>query len=592
MTTYPAAYYVPVLDGVAGSLSFVSNIAGSVYQPAGAAYSDVVTGIAQTFAASPAILEIAPAAPTPGGLTGGGANWQTTSGSFAWTYTSSQLVLNFNGSLPSLTAPAPAGWILRERGWQVESVDGTQALSFYDSNDPNTYDGIPDNLHPIFMVPFYGGYTASNGLGVSVGGITVSGQQVSDVTLTLTLPKPLNPNQTLAGMAFYPTSSAGGGMLALPNTPYNLLGNTGITATTNSSGQIVGFVITIPLSHAAQGPEGGGHGQVVPGYGYNFNFLLQETLTYLNGNAFTTGLVTICQGSTILFVPDASAGPNITLATMAAVPGSGVSHFVPPDASYPSGLTQFFGAFTVTFDATDPTGVNSYPSLTFPGVYSTSGSSVTGNGPWVVSCNSANAAFNGLEEPVQLSVSNLDPFGVKTTTVNVSTANGGGIAIYNLAWAADHSTSSVWQPYPVTFTIALPSAFIASVQINADGTYASLVSSGAVTVPALATGAVFSHNSGGFAFTVQNVNDTSTLITLTATGMVNRYTNSSSYTTTVYRGGNIRYVTIWTPPYPYLTTYALTFIAIVTTVLGSQIPIGASASGTFEQTGDDQTSNV
>jgi hypothetical protein len=528
-TIYPEAFYVNVLDGMPGSLSFVSNTAtGPTYEPDTAMVNRVNNLFTANFSATPAVLEVAPAAPNSSSLTGGSATWQTTSGSFSWTYdlistdpAYHKLILAFNGTLPSMVGVAPAGWVLRERGWQVETVPVSgkvTASGFYDTDDPSGIDSIPFNRHPIFIVPFFGNYTTTNGLTITPTNPTVTGQTVSNALVTVTLPKPLNPNQTLVGMTLLVASTAGSGVLAITDTPNTVLHGTSVSASTNSTGQITGFTLIIPFSSAAQGLAGGGSGQIIPGKSYNFTFTLEQTLTYLSGNAMVTGTVTICSGSCTIAVPDDSVGPNITEAVMTAATG-GVSYFSPY-----MGVTYFMGSVNVTVNATDPEGVNAtaFP-VTIPGVGVASGA-VSGSNPWVNTFNLG--VYNNVLGAVSASyvtVTNTDSAGAHSSTAYVTASGGSGeVAFCSLAAAALHTTGSIVAggPYPIVWTIPMPPGLITSFVLGAwpdgygpwsgPGTY----STGIYTLPSLdAAGSSWSASGG--AVTVLNVGGNSTRITVT-----------------------------------------------------------------------------
>lgn len=512
--TYPSAIYIPVLDGVMAQLNFVSTIGSPVYEPYGPGYNNIFTN---NFATTPAILEAALAAPAPGSLTGGSASWQ--SGCASWTFDSGvgdtyyhNLYMTFSGVLPAMTTGVqPAGWILRERGWQVETVPAggfVTAMSFYDADDPTQVNGVSANRHPVFLVPYFGNYYSGNGLAVTPSTPTLggaNGQTVSNATVTVTLPKPLNPGQTLAGMTLIPTSAAGGGASGLNNSPVNLLAATTMTASTNAYGQITGFVITIPLSAASQNPASGGQGQVVPGTSYNFGFTITEQLTYLNTYGMVTnGTVTICAGACVINVPDDSVGPVVSSAVISAASG-GISYY----SSYLN-QTLFMGTVQVTFYATDPEGINPTATLTFPGVMTQSVTS-SSTDPWVLTVTPA-LPFNGNPQQVTLLVGNNDAHGSRGSTVNVTTANGGLVAIYTSPAYRSFvipATTSAGTPTPVTWQIPLPPAFVSSITLTHSSTY-SAARNGTITLASIpGPGASVTING------VQITNTGDTLLTVT-----------------------------------------------------------------------------
>lgn len=356
MTTYPAAFYVNVLDGVAGSLSFVSSTTGSVYEPAGPGYANIVT---QDFADTPGILEITPDSPAVPGIPvgnsitsykGGGASWQNYGG-FVWSFDGTHhLKLSYDGSsLPTMTAGVqPAGWRLRERGWQAESlpVSGlVTASSFYDADDPDLFSGtaLPENEYPVYLVPYFGGYSAANGLSCSI--TTPSYDSVyktcSDVTVTVTLPKPLNPNQQAGLMSFTLGTPVGiPGLLSLPVSATQT-----VTPVHNGSGQITGFSILIAFSAAA--PD-----LIQPGASYGLALSVTQPLTYLSGSGLVTQAVSICYASCVVPVAQETAGPLVTSAVLdtATARNGQVLHTATMD--------YYDGPVQVTFTALDPAGVD------------------------------------------------------------------------------------------------------------------------------------------------------------------------------------------------------------------------------------------
>ena len=351
MTSYPAAFYVNVFDGVAGTLEFNSTPGSHAYNPVdGGTISDGRT-VTMSYGSGPgAVLSISSA--YPGTVAAG---WATTAVA-EWTFddNTNRLSLAVKGALPAMTTGViPSGWVLREHSWEVEATGGSLVVpySFSDANDVGDSNGIPLNQTPVYLVPYFGNYGTGAGVGdpiFSVVGGNVSADGVGDAWVTLTFPKPLNPNQTLAVMNISITSAAGGSALALPQSVVN-----GITVgqTLNSYNQITALVFRVPLSSV-------GLGVIKPGYSYNFPITITQSLTFLSGDSYGTSNVVIATGSTAIQIAAVTQGPTLSNAELSVVSGSGMRY-----ASSYWNSDIFGGSVRLTYTATDPWGVNSNSTI-------------------------------------------------------------------------------------------------------------------------------------------------------------------------------------------------------------------------------------
>lgn len=347
MTSYPAAFYVNVFDGVAGTLEFNVTPGSHAYNPVdGGTIGDGRT-VTWSYQSGPgAVLSISEAYP------GSVATKWASSGVGEWVFNEStnRLSLAVNGSLPAMsTGVIPSGWLLREHAWEVEATGGSTVVpySFSDANDIGDSNGIPLNQTPVYLVPYFGNYGTGAGVGdpiFSVVGGSVSGSTIGDAWVTLTFPKPLNPNQTLDVMNISITSTAGGSAVALPQSVIN-----GITVgqTTNAYNQITALVFRVPLSGAALGV-------IKPGYSYNFPITITQSLTFLNGNDYGTSNVVIATGAATIAVAAESTGPTLSVGTLDVISGQGLRY-----ASSYLNSDIFLGKIRLTYTASDPWGVNS-----------------------------------------------------------------------------------------------------------------------------------------------------------------------------------------------------------------------------------------
>ena len=358
MTSYPAAFYVNVFDGVAGTLEFNSTPGSHAYNPVDGCTIGA-RAVTWSYQSGPgAVLSISEAYP------GSVATKWASSGVGEWTYDESthRLSLAVKGSLPAMsTGVIPSGWLLREHAWEVEATGGSIVVpySFSDANDIGDSNGNALNQTPVYLVPYFGNYGTGAGVGdpiFSVVGGNVSGSAIGDAWVTLTFPKPLNPNQTLDLMNISITSAAGGSALALPQSVIN-----GITVgiTTNSYNQLTALVFRVPLSGAAIGV-------IKPGYSYNFPITITQSLTFLNGNDYGTSNVVIATGAATIAVAAESTGPTLSVGTLDVISGQGLRY-----ASSYLNSDIFLGSIRLTYTASDPWGVNSSKSALVGNNYST-----------------------------------------------------------------------------------------------------------------------------------------------------------------------------------------------------------------------------
>lgn len=338
-TEYPQAYYVNILDGVPGKLRFVSTTTDTKFVPVlGSNVTPVVTFDPSQ---SGGAVEVVKAAPS-----GSSASWQNC---IAPTFENGELAFSFNGVLPAMSGVQPCGFMLRTHPWQVEVVSGSdvQAFSFLNVNDGQ------NNTYPLYFVPFFGNYDLTNGLTVALTAGGLGTAAYTDAYLEVTLPKPLNPQQTGQLSWAFNTSDSVPGASPAPASLLTAIRNSTVTQRL-SGGQITGFSIKIPFSQMTPG-------SITPGTDYALSFAATQQLTCLVDQSYTNRSVVVCSASTLVRVAGTVTAPTVTNVVLSADPAEGFVAASPTD-----GKPCYAGKLKVTYTAVSPMGVAG-PKLSLPG---------------------------------------------------------------------------------------------------------------------------------------------------------------------------------------------------------------------------------